>query len=216
MLPASYYSKVKDASRRVSTGRYRDQVAHELVGIYDAFEQNNKDFNFVDVSRALFDAGRLLGMHDRKVTPDWTYDSINSITLKTEVDEKVEPQLKELRDQTSQKIEKFRKQLHISFKDFEVEWCDRQFDSTQAYLQAFYRYIPYVKLGIDEEPEVQSLGSDATVLQKDLARQGVVVRRVEMVFMQNKPDDMPEAIVESLIDYAIRVGEESIPGGFSK
>ena len=207
MLSSNYYSNINIADRKSTGQSFRTWLVQDLINTYD-----QPDHNIVERSRMLFDAARLIGMHNKKPKNDWKFTAINSIDLNASLAANTDLETQQLKENTTNTIKKLQEDVFLNFNDFQVFWQKKEFLTTQEYLDAFYRYIPYVKLGVDEEKEVRNIvNPDKNILKLALARQKAVIRRVTDVFFSNKPKDIPELITESLIDFSVRFEEESIP-----
>ncbi len=208
MLPTSYFVNISTAERKSTGQSYRLWLVQNLIDTYSRAEHN-----IVESSHILFDAARIIGIHTAKVSDNWEFTSIRTINVEQPSSIELDEATQELQQKTSQIIKKFQKEdIFTCFGDFKVFWCAEEFKTTQAYLDAFYRYIPYAKLGIDEEPIVkEAITAAPSILQLGLARQRAVINRVKTVFQSNIPKKLPSGISESLIDYAVRTGEDNIP-----
>lgn len=205
MLASDYFVKVNMAGRKFSGPQYRYKTVRELIDGYD-----HPVRNIMESSRMLLDAARLMGLVDRKADNAWKFTDLKDIPLGPVKEEN--PEATALAEDVRDKIDSFSKRLFTDFKSFEVFWIGQKFVDVQDYLDAFYCYVPYVKLGVDDEAEVKSLESDnISELKRGLARQAAVIRRMNEVFLKNTPDDIPESVRESLVDFALRVEDESIP-----
>jgi hypothetical protein len=211
MLSSDYYVKVNIAARKFSGPEYRYQTVKELIDDHD-----RSAHNIVESSRILYDAARLMGMIDQKPNRAWKFLDLKATRL-TSLDTGVgNEKTGSLAEDTRRKIKAFADQyLFADFKTFAAYWSGLTFTSTEEYLQAFYRYIPYVKLGIDDEEEMEPLcttsASDCEPLKLGFARQRVVLRRVNDVFLEPAPVDLPDIIRESLLGFALRIEDEAIP-----
>lgn len=157
----------------------------------------------------LFDVARLLGMTDHE---EWKESHIKSIGTDCSPSDRADAEMAELIKKAQEAIAQFRERDYFEdFTRFEEVWKGREFDSIDQFMEDFYRYIPYVKLGIDQEKEISQLPDSATPFERSLARKKAVIRRVEETFLDNPPEELPEMVRESMIDYAARVGEESVP-----
>lgn len=202
MLSNEYYVKLDAASRKFSGTSYRYRTVREMLDGYD-----NYAFDVTDSSHVLLDAARLMGLSNRKVDNGWKFTDLKALQLnelKTD-----DEQARVIIEKLKASIDDFRKnQLFTDFSSFKEFWLKQSFADAGDFLKKFYRFIPYVKLGIDDEVDLQ-ISKDS--LQYALARQAVVIDRVRQVFLHNAPSDLPEFVRDSLPDYAVRVNDESIP-----
>lgn len=159
----------------------------------------------------LWDAASLLGLV-RKSDASWQFTDLK--TIQTSNLPAVDSQAQVLVDKLMASIAVFGQCLFTDFNAFAAYWSALQFNDFNEFLAAFYRFVPYAKLGVDAEPEVKSVyphppAQNADIVPLGLLRQKVVIRRVNSVFLANAPDLLLDA--DTLVDFALRVEEEAIP-----
>lgn len=202
MLSNEYYVKLDAASRKFSGASYRYRTVREMLDGYD-----NYAFDVIDSSHILLDAARLMDLSNRKVDHSWKFTDLKTLQLnELKTDDK---QAMVIIEKLKASIEDFRQnQLFTDFFSFKEFWLKQTFADAGDFLKKFYRFVPYVKLGVDDEIDLQVSKES---LQYALAKQAVVIDRVQQVILRNAPTDLPEFVRDSLSDYAVRVNDENIP-----
>lgn len=206
MLSIDYRVKVNLAGRKFTTPPVRYKTVRELLEDHDA------GLDVVDRSRVLFDAAKLLGLVDVAEEQGWKFTRIKSLPLRISLD--VDDEGRRLGQVLARKIGEFGQTLFTNFEDFARFWNAREFQDAEDFLRNFYRYAPFAKLGLDDElcaPFEAESAADRGQLRQDLARQNVAIRRLREIILPKAPDDVPEGLRESLLDYALRQDEEAIP-----
>lgn len=209
MLSSDYYVKINLAALKTSGNEYKYKTVEELIQTYD-----HPIYDVIDSGQILLDAARLIGLSEKKPGKLWKFTDLQSVQLlesRTVQDERV----RLLSENTKKKIDEFKNSIFLDFNSFATDWLSKNFLSTHEYLEAFYRYIPYVKLGVDNEITMQnlkdSLPQEQQSIKLELYRQRIILNRVSEIFFKNAPEDLPESVRESLIDYALCFDNETIP-----
>lgn len=202
MLSNEYYLKLDAASHKFSGAAFRYRTVQEML---DGFDKQAFDVN--DSSHVLLDVARLMALSDRKAERGWKFTDLK--TLQLHKPETADEQAMAIIEKLQIRIEDFRKnQLFADFASFKAFWLKQTFTDEAYYLKQFYRFAPYVKLGVADEIDAQI---DPKSLRYAFAKEVVVIDRVQQVFLHNAPEALPEFVRESLPDYAVRVNDEAIP-----
>ncbi|OQW41009.1 MAG: hypothetical protein A4S08_03095 [Proteobacteria bacterium SG_bin4] len=209
MLSSDYFVKINLAALKTSGNEYKYKTVEELIQTYD-----HSIYDVIDSGQILLDAARLIGLSEKKPGKLWRLTDLQSVQLLesgTVQDERV----RLLSENTKKKIDEFKNSIFLDFNSFATDWLSKSFLSTQEYVEAFYRYIPYVKLGVDNEITMHnlkdSLSQEQQSIKLELSRQRIVLNRISEVFFKNAPEELPESVRESLIDYALCFDNETIP-----
>ncbi len=209
MLSTDYFVTVNMASRKFSGLEFRYQTVRNLLGY------NLKVFDILDSSRILLDAAGLLGLVTRKLGQPWKFTDLKTLDL--QIPDNADEEARQLAETVKQKIEVFKQHLFTDYAGFEKFWLAKSFVNATDYLDEVYHYLPYVWLGIDDEEPVAALYQSAESVENinqvklGFARKTVLLRRMKEVILKKQPDDLPESVAESLIDYALRISEDTIP-----
>jgi hypothetical protein len=209
MLTSDYFVKVNMASRKFSGLQFRYDTVRSLLKNFDTPARN-----VLDSSRILFDAARLMGLTNSQANEGWTFIKLKDIAFLRPQQEDEEAAV--LSAEVKTKIEDFSQTLFSDFNSFKKFWLGLQFKNADMYLDAFYQYIPYAKLGVDDEEPVRQFytenkNTEINPLKLSLIRQKVVIDRLEQVFLKNAPGDLPIRVRESLYSYVVRLDEKAIP-----
>lgn len=209
MLSSDYYVKINLAALKASGNEYKYKTVEELIQTY-----NHPTYDVIDSSQILLDAARLIGISEKKPKKHWKFTDLQSVQL-LELGTVQDECARLLSENTKKEINAFKNSIFFDFKSFATDWLSKKFLSTQEYLDAFYRYIPYVKLGVDNEITAQNfkdaLSQDQQSIKLELTRQHIVLNRISEVFFKNAPENLPESVRESLIDHALCFDNEAIP-----